>query len=352
MGKKTRARLEERDAKIAQQEAVLSGRHDYLVVRSDRGAVDWKRFEPGVRSFQDRYLRQPRDWVYKGKSNDIGKMYRAFLRFVFCRYRVAHCLEQYWVDQDAKTAFDGSPRGRPERGAHFPDALLPKRWFLIVGQGGSLYAEGGKAYLTRKEIHHLLADSGTLSLAAAIVHAVALAEAASKRLAASLAASKIAALALFHDPGFDPGVYNWIRFLARSMKDDPLDYRQVNDLTDYYYAVARQNPNFDLKGRKIPALRKAMVAWHHDLARQRNIKGGTWQGLPVADQYFVTGPQARQTSWRMHQITTGDELYEEGQGPASLRCRIQAVLHGRAVLHLFADPARAAAARLQAAGHA
>ena len=311
MGKRTRAKLQEREEKVAKQAAVLSGRHNYLVAKPDRSEITWGRFEPAVRHFRNRYLREPSDWVYKGKSNDTRKIYRSFLQFVFCRYRVPHCLEHFWVEEDAKTGFFGSPQAS-KQAALSPGRILPKLWYLVVAQGGSLYNEGGKAYLTRKEIHHLLADSGTLSLSAAIIHAVALAEAGSRKIAASLAASKISAQSLFHDQGFHANTYNWIKFLARNMNEGFLDYRQINDLTDYY-AFALQNPNFDLKGRKIPALQKAMVAWHHDLARQRNIKGGTWQGLPIADQYFVTGPERKQSSWQMHQITTGDELYEEGK---------------------------------------
>ncbi len=311
MGKKTRAKLQEREEKVARHEAALSGRHSFLVVKSDRSGFTWNRFEPAVRVFHDRYARDPSGWVYKGKSNDIRKIYRSFLQFVFCRYRVPHCLEQYWVEEDAKTGFHGSSPA-PKQAAPLSDRILPKLWYLVVARGGSLYNEGGKAYLTRKEIHHLLADGGTLSLSAAIVHAVALAESGSRKIAASLAASKVSAQSLFQDQRFHQSTYNWIRFLARNMNEGFLDFRQINDLTDYY-AFAIQNPNFDLKGRKIPALRKAMIAWHHDLARQRSIKGGTWPGLPIADQYFVTGPERRQTSWRMHQIMTGDELYEEGK---------------------------------------
>lgn len=309
MGKRMRARLQAREAQVATHMAVLGSRQNFLVVKADRGAMMWSRFEPGVRAFRNDYLRPPSEWVYKGKSSDIHKVYRSFLQFVFCRYRVPHCLEQFWIEEDARTNFCGSPL--PGQEAPFPH-LLPQAWYIIAGRGGSLYGEGGKTWLSRKEVHHLLADSGTLALPAAIVHAVALAESANRRIAATLAASKIATRSLFHDKGFHETVHAWIRFLARTMKDESLNHRQIDDLTDYY-DFARQSPGFDLKGRKIPALRKAMVAWHHDLARQRGIRGGMWPGLPIADQAFVTGPERRQAEWRMHQITTGDELYEEGR---------------------------------------
>src|ERR1041385_5621048 len=90
-------------------------------------------------------------------GGDEADRFLDFVRFAFARYRVPTHLERCWLF-DVPDDFIDDPRPRAQRSAPPAGHVRPDliRWYIIVAQGGSLYREAARPYLSRLETHHFL----------------------------------------------------------------------------------------------------------------------------------------------------------------------------------------------------
>src|SRR5258708_2886370 len=97
------------------------------------GAID-----EAKRGFEADIVRDAWAWRPQMKTRDAARLRLAAARYLFARYTVAEHLEQIWVDC----------------GGLAPDEIiLRKRWYVVAAGGGSLYAEGAGAWLSRNQVH-------------------------------------------------------------------------------------------------------------------------------------------------------------------------------------------------------
>ena len=251
-------------------------------------------------------LRSPKGMYLRLDSSDEDDRFLHLVRFTFARYPVPAYLEQCWITH-VHDDFIDSPlpcfhRLKEEPQGHKAPDLI--RWYIIVAQGGSLYRDGARAYLSRLETHYFLnTPLRPSSLHRALWYAVARAATELSIVAARISLTKLTDFSI-------ASVY-W-KEVARFFARNPTSIEEMNDLIDYLSAGKQANPSFSLKGRTLPSLRRAMEEWHSALARAKELRLGSWPGRPIADTEYEIGTGSNKAIWRFRQIKTGAALVQEG----------------------------------------
>jgi hypothetical protein len=223
------------------------------------------------------------------------------VQFTFARYPVAHHLENAWIVETHAVADQvGAEAGENDRADGAPDF---RRWYIAVAQGGSLYMEATRRYMSKLETHHFVnAHSDVSSTQRAFWYAFARAQTSDITIALRVARTKLAAF---------PVVSTFWQHAARFFARNPTSVLEMNDMIDFLQGAKREDERFSLKGRTLPALRWRMEEWHRAL---RDIKcGRRWNRDELPDVDYETGSDCERAIWRFRQIKTGDDLCREGQ---------------------------------------
>ncbi|HEY4921563.1 MAG TPA: PcfJ domain-containing protein, partial [Xanthobacteraceae bacterium] len=179
------------------------------------------------------------------------------------------------------------------------------RWYLVAAQGGSLYRQEARAYLSKQETHHFLtAPAEITSTKHAFWYAVARAQADNIAVARKVARCKLV--------NYSIASAYW-KEVARFFARNPLSIEEMDDLVDFLFVEKQRDDAFALKGRTPEALKRKMEDWHHALRRSQAIGGGAWAGSPLPDIDYQVGKDAKRAIWRVRQIKTGNELFREGE---------------------------------------
>ena len=305
MGKRNRRKQAGRDAARNALATVLrqhAGRPDEAVAET-YADFSFERCR-AVDALRARALRAPEDWRCRIKSRSEERRFLDLVRFCFARYRVAPHLENVWLTAVADDFVDGVAAvvaRRPYRSDR-PDL---RAWYIIAAQGGSLYREATRAYLTRLETHHFLNAPPEVETAGrAFWYAFARAEVDDRAVAIRIARSKLA--------DFSAASSFW-KEAARVFARHALAVNEIDDLVDFLRAAKTEDDGFSLKGRSLGSLRRRMEEWHRALQKERAICGGAWPGRPIPDAEYRTGGEQKQAVWRFRQIKTGNDLFREGQ---------------------------------------
>jgi len=249
-------------------------------------------------------LREPEAWRCRLKSRLVERRFFELVRFVFARYPVPAHLERIWIEDVADDFSDriDAPNLAAGRRAGAPDL---RYWYLTVAQGGSLYKNESSRYLSRQETHHFLAAPAEMTSATqALWYAIVRAQTERADVAINVARSKIA------DYSIASAFWKEVaRFFARH----PLPIHKMSDAADFLLAAKREDPAFSLKGMDLAALERRIEDWHLALRRNSAVCGGTWTGSPLPDTDYKFGEDANRAIWRVRQITTGNDLFREGQ---------------------------------------
>ncbi len=204
--------------------------------------VDINRLEVWGRNLGYPPMRKASDWRPVGKAP--ATLTRSALTHLFCRYPVAGHFYEPWLEGD-------------------PNALLPH-----LGSGKSLYALVPKPGvpqfgppavpwpLTRKQCHILTTLTGMPDLQTAYRVAIAQDFGAPRAVQQMLMNTRVGAL-LAHNRA--PFWYRVIQWLA-GQGMFPAD--QLLPLLDF---LDSRGDDYDLKGRTVDSLLKAMRDWHRDL---------------------------------------------------------------------------------------
>jgi hypothetical protein len=305
MGKRNRLKEADRAAARSAVEAVLRKR----VCRPEEAVAETcADFAPQRRSAIDALrthaLRGPKTWRCRIRSRSQDRRFLDLVRFCFARYSVAPHLENVWLADvaddfvDAVAAVDARRPRRTDR----PDL---RAWYIVAAQGGSLYRAAARPYLTRLETHHFLNAPPEVETAGrAFWYAFARTEGCDRAAAIRIARSKLNDFS---------AVSSFWKEAARLFARHALAVNEIDDLVDFLRAAKAEDVTFSLKGRSIGVLRRRMEEWHRALRKEREICGGAWPGRPMSDAAYEAGSEQKRAIWRFHQITTGNELFREGQ---------------------------------------
>jgi hypothetical protein len=259
------------------------------------------------RGFEAHVLRDAGAWKPKLKTRDVARLRLAAARHLFARYAVAGHLEQIWVDSDELDA---------------EEIALRKRWHVVAAGGGSLYAAGAGAWLSRKEVHAFLNPPARFGFEQAIWQAIARSYANDPGTVLRIARSSIGRI-----PRTDFGFW---REVVRFFCAHPTTVEEMGDLRDYLADCYRRNPDFSLKGRTLTSLRRQMHAWHRDLAaiarieaQRRRAQGWrnpapgseaeSWRGAAVEDWSWTSSSKDRskRETYVVVQLRTAADLVAE-----------------------------------------
>jgi hypothetical protein len=301
-----RRRQEAERARIEAYEAILRS----APLRA-RPAPDFqKAIDEAQRGFRSDILRDPAAWQPRLKTRDEARLRMAAVRYLFARYPVAEHLEQVWVDS---------------RGLEPAEILLRKRWYIVAASGGSLYKEGAGEWLSRKEVHAFLNPLPNLGFEGAFWQAIARSYSDDPAIALRIARSRF-----IQTPRGQLGFW---REVVRFFCAHPTSVEEMDDLHDYLAYRRRRSRKFNLKGRTLPALRRLMGEWHHDVDAIERIEAARraaaarlhapgqrlapeparWPGAAIADWFWSTGVKAppRREEFQLIQLCTAADLVAE-----------------------------------------
>ena len=242
------------------------------------------------------FLRDPDNWVYRGKSKKIEKQRTDLARYLFGKYHVPRFLEETWNEYEIEAERRIADR---ERGAKF---FL--NWYISATQGKSVYKLHSKGILSKKETHQFLQAPDHYSCNMAMWWAKAMCEGANLGIANRIVQCTLTR----HDITSD----FWISVM-RFFVHNPVDLHEMNDLLDFIRAERQENPNFKMKGRSLESVRRKSEEWHRHMIKTQQIGGGTWSGMDVPNWTATSGPKDNKTTWRVEQITSGNALVKEGR---------------------------------------
>ena len=288
--------LKEREAEkaalIAKFDASLrEGTTKTKYARTERRATE--RLWPGhmIRGWQGHWIRDAESFR-EPKSKNPDKRLRLLAQ---------HHLQLYPVPEVFWTALPTMA----ERRANEVRQFVPDRMRLLICalQGGSLYKEHTKEFLTKRETHFLLTCPIAFpSLEHGCWYAVARVEGASVGVAAAIAKSKL------NRYPFD----EFWRYVARWFAKNPVSMNIITDYVDWINAKHTENPGFKLAGATVESLRKRVEDWHRDLARVKGIGEGSWEGHLIETFWLARGPEDKRTKWCCEQIKDAKTLAAEG----------------------------------------
>lgn len=235
------------------------------------------------------------DFKISSKSSNRTKKVIMLAKFLFAKYKTPKILEQVWdINQKSNAR-----------------ALEYRKWFVCVGTGGSLHKEYLNTFLTKKESHFFINCPFTdISVDAAIVYSIAMAETSNAGLALRIAKSELATVNIR-----DEFWRNVVRFFAQKDKT-PKSIVEINDLLDFLKAEKNNNPKFSIFGNgwTLASLKKRMVDWHYELSRAKEMGSYKWDGHAIPNfQYIKHEGKTNQEIWTIDQILTSKELLAEGK---------------------------------------
>lgn len=289
MGKATRQVLEKRGQAEAVIAQALSRRNANLSKQFYRESVAaWQIMPETADAWQDKAIRNPQLWSYKGKSRDKAKQQIDLIRYMFAKYPVPSFLELTFLD--SKSPF--------------------VEWYIAVAQGRSLYKTCTSGQLSKKENHWLLKAPDDLTILEAIWWAKTMAITEDIGVAYRMAKSIISVRGS-HTKEF------WID-LHRFFTHNPVQMKEMQELIDYCVAMHGENKNWTIKKRSLNSLRDQSERWHRSMAKMKQIGGGSWIGMQLGTWEFKTGKhddnptKNTEVTWTIREICSGNELAKEG----------------------------------------
>jgi hypothetical protein len=242
------------------------------------------------------WIRKPADFWPDPGSKEKGQL-NAFLRHLFCAYRVPLPFNWAWVNDDGTVFCTGG-----------------RRWFVHLGAGGSLRDAPQLSYpLSRAAAHAVMHARDDLTLPQAMRYGQFVAMGVTKPL--TLAAVMTCLGRSNSGNATAPVIARW---LADNPDVRAADVQQIVD-----YVIGRRvgngyfapQPDFHLGDRMPPQVMRDIRQWHAELNRARSMPAALmWAscGIGGFEQIVMheTGDVAR---WNVVELTTQQALLEEGR---------------------------------------
>jgi len=305
MGKATRAKQAKQEEKEQQVASLLlqhSRKKDAYF--SDPLEV---RLRAEIAPFFQHSFRENIRFTSRLKTQDPTKRLLELVRYHFCLYRVPRLFEKAW------TLEHKVPSGAyiPARRDVNPDAEY-RPWYITIALGGSLYKTHTKGFLTKQETHILLnCPHDSLSIREAVTYSVAKAICGNDGIALKIAKSKFSERLTSKNDYW----HGCIRFFATQPDINNLTVRQLSDFTDFLMHLRNQDANASIFGHgyTIASLTKRMIAWHHQLAREKVLGDHKWEGHAIHNEVIKSkNEQGKPCWWYIRQILNSKDLAAEG----------------------------------------
>lgn len=240
--------------------------------------------------------RNPITWRNKLKSSNEEKIFLSFFKYVFVKYHIPEFLNQAVISYYKVNTV---------KYKHIPVNDLVHinflDWYICLGQGGSLYKEYSKTFLSRKETAYFIKyGKKELSLYQNLWFA--------------------RAITLGCDFGF---AMNIARILDRNTNDDyhlsvmrffinnPVHLHEMQELFDCFNGLHNNNPNFNLKKRTLEAVRILSKEWHRLEIKKKKYSALRWDGHPI-DDWIYEVHDSEENIWTITQILKTNDLIAEG----------------------------------------
>jgi hypothetical protein len=315
-----RERHEAEEKRISDLNALFS-KHNQKV-KTEKPAFDMEAFVDILRPYAEFWVNDPNKYQFKTKSSNPRKQLLELVKFTFATYRVPAQLAKIWEDripEPPQTNYAGWQARRRQHAQPAGMNHMSRRrivaddlahWYICVAQGGSLYKQYAKKYLTKKEVHTLLTCPHDLSINQIMVYAMAMTFAENEGVALRLARSKL------NETAIGEFLKTVIYFFA---KNPPKSIEETNDLLDFILTRHREFANiqghaaFTMSGQTLHGLRRKCQDWHYELRRIKDMGTYEWEGAPIPDEVIeMKNGEGNTVKWHFTQIKTSKALAAEG----------------------------------------
>jgi hypothetical protein len=247
------------------------------------------------------HLRPVRDWMGEGAS--WQPVLNSLAHHLVCKFRVPAFLASAWYATDA-----GADKKRG--------------WFVEHAGGVSFRSLDLPMEMTRKMEHIFLASHDHLPIELAMRLAELRALHAPAALINAISSTRLATQ-------LENGEFwrTFWMFLVQNASE--LDLRQVAPMIDYIQAIRHERitietadgrivveppqPDFSLKGRKVPSLMRLMREWHKSLGTNGpNLSWKSTPFQPMLVQERVEDALKPARHWHMTELTSSAQLRREG----------------------------------------
>lgn len=252
--------------------------------------IDTSMFDDCLHLFSEYYIRDPKKWKFNLKTSDQLKYYMSYVKYVFCKYHVPAFLDMVWKDDMRINKVI-----KRQRDIDF------RYWYVTIGNGGSLYKEHAKEFMSKKETAIFLKYGiPELTPYQNIWFARCL------NLGCQRGWAKNIAYTLNTYPAND-----FYLSIMRFFIQYPVPLSEMPDLMDCFHGMHAENPHFNLKKRTLDAVRIISKEWHRLEAKKKKYEKFQWDGHAIDDWSFEEN-DVRETKWKITQILKTNDLIEEG----------------------------------------
>jgi len=245
------------------------------------------------------WVRSVGDWQPRGKGRD--RRLQSLVDHLLVRFPVPRFLYRVFL-------------GARQAGEPSAPCLDDGRLFAHLAAGGSVreaIARGWVPLPLTRRMSHLFLQAPP---AASLVLAARLAQIGALGGPDWLAGALVAALDERSRPG-SPSF--WWEAAAWFCRQRDLAANQVGPLVDYLAHAASEDENYSLAGRTLGSVRRAMVAWHAELAQIRRLVGVRFEKSTKLEpgrwlRRTRVGEALQEELWTMDEILCSRELVREG----------------------------------------
>ena len=273
-----------------------------------------------LQPFRHQFINPIDNYTFKTKSQSDERRFLELVKHAFAKYKTPHQLFgawiQYYHDMPKFTSATALGLANTVGYHHHSNKTFWCQWYITVAQGGSLYKEHAKPYMTKNEVHTFLNTSYDLSLEQLMVFSIAKTFVANDGIALRIAKTKL-------DDHVCSGPQNKVEFIKTVIyffaKNPPATINEANDLLDFilfkYNAMINEldHPHFTMAGQTLESLRKKTTDWHYALRRIKDMGNHNWEGAPINDEtYHLKNEFGVVINWHFTQIKNSKALAAEG----------------------------------------
>jgi hypothetical protein len=243
----------------------------------------------------DRWIRKPAEYWPDANKKEQGQL-NAFLRHLFCAYRVPVPFNWAWANDDGSIFCTGG-----------------REWFVHVGGGGSLRRARDLPYeLSRSAAHAVMHARDDLTLPQAMRYGQLVGMGVSDDLARAAALTQL---------GRSNGDNDVALLIGRWLVPNAgLRYNYVQQIVDYVIGRRRGNDRaapqlaFDIAGRDAAQLMRDIWRWHEELNRTLTTRLITWPSCGIAGfEQLVMNENGDAARWHIVELTSQQALQDEGR---------------------------------------
>ncbi len=252
----------------------------------------------------EQWRRHPEDWL--PETDDPRQQIHSLARHLLAIYPVPAFLDSAW--------FEGFT----------PDGAEHREWFVHIAIGQNIRRFPALPLnLTEKAAHHFIQSPNEYSVVGALRRGQTLALGGDEFLAKAISESKLARI-LPDEPFWESVIHFFVN-------NPTMNTTQASPIIDFIWAHKfgedcvlntdgnwsiqdAPEPDFSMKGRKLPALQKRVEEWHEFLSKHSKRPKTTWQ--PTGIEEFHTqecDSNGVETIWAIVELCSSTALQEDGR---------------------------------------